>query len=337
MKPLLPFLLAVLLLCFSCETPVPQRGDTLSIDNPSGVDYFIVIDEDTLALPAYTFIKDFKPVCTGEENITYESGHNPGIHRYRVLDANKKQLFDTSFQSHYRHLLINPTRSTYVEWTLFYGDAFGRNDSVYIDSVLYEGTFRFYSSFAIENECMHGLECDRTIAASMKVLRFEETEEFIPPAGTQVEFMRQQDFIVAYHGFPGPTIRQHAETELTNILNEFYTNTVNHRSNPFQPGELAPLSQFIANEQYAEAVDFVHYHSDYFQKRDSAAFRRMNEQMAIYAGEPEENVLLPFTPLFIWTYDLDFYGNVYRSKEEAYDSATGDCKTTELDPPVADL
>jgi len=336
MKSLLPCTVAFILLCCSCS-PEPPRGDALSIDNPTADDYFVIVDEDTLSLPAYTCIQDFKPVCTGVENITYESGHIPGVHHYRVLDADKKLLFDTSLLSHGRPLLINPTRSTYVEWTVWYGDSvnWANTDTMYFDSVQYIGQFKTYSSFAIENESHKGLECERAIDATMKVFIMDVPEGMPKQESARSEkFFRKADFITAYNGFSGASEKEHAAVQIHNILTGLYNNTVENWTHPFRDGEVEDLYAYIQSENYEKAVDLINVNSDFFAKHDPEAVRELNVNYKIYKDAPAVSVVLPFTKLTIMKYELDKNGKPYLDEESRYDASTGECTTEYFQMPV---
>lgn len=322
-----------LLLC-SCNSQ-EVRGDAVSFDNPTSENYFVVVDEDTLPLPAYTFIESYLPVCTGAENISYANGHLPGEHRYRILDANKKQLFDTTILAHDRYLMINPTRSTYAEWTIFYGDSLNgyKLDTIYLDSVPYIGKFKFYNSFAIENECRHGLECSRAIEGSMKLYDGYSPEGFTAPGlGMQTKFLRLDDFLVACNGSNGLTEKEAAEVKLHNVLTSLYNNTVENWTHPFRNGEVQLLSDYLFREQYDKAVDLINVNSDFFTKHDPEAVAEMNRQYAIYQQPSSGSSVLPFTRLSIATYDFDEDGKPYINQQIEYHPDSGECTKSYYSP-----
>jgi hypothetical protein len=327
---------ATTLLFCSCNSEPPQRGDALSIDNPSEEDYFIVIDEDTLPLPANTYIEGFKPICTGEENITYESGHNPGVHRYQVLDSTGKQIFDTTFLSRYRHLLINPTRSMYVEWTVFYGDSIDHDqyDTIVFDSMNYIGEFKTYNGFAIQNESMKDVVCERALAVSKESWHPVDNvmEQIMPEQSLEVYFYRITDFLIAYNETYNLTPAEEAEVELHNLLIHFYNNTVENWTHPFRNGEVEALGRHITADQLPEAVDLIKVNGDFFEKHDAAGVKRMNELFEV-AKTKTERVNPIFTPLNIVRYDYDSQGKPYISELIEY-FPIGDCITTDYDAPA---
>jgi hypothetical protein len=327
---------ALLLLICSCNSEPLQRGDALSIDNPTDKDYFVIVDEDTLPLPAHTCIQGFTPVCTGEENITYESGHNPGIHRYRVLDANRKQIFDTSFLSRYRHLLINPTRSTYVEWSIVYGDSTNPdyNDTIMFDNAEYIGRFKTYSGFAIQNKSMKDITCERGIAMTVTTLRSTDdmVQQYMPASSLEIYFLRLQDFLIAYNETVALTPEEDAEVKLHNLLNSFYERTVEEWTHPFRNGEVEQLSGYINSGQYAKAVELINLHSDFFGKHDAEGVREMNDLHTISKNKTAR--LDPvFSPLKIVKYSYDSQGRPYISETIEY-SEIADCVTTTFDAPI---
>ncbi len=336
MKSSFILLAATTLLICACNSELPKRGDALSIDNPTDENYFIIVDEDTLPLPAHTYIEGFKPICTGTENITYESGHNPGVHRYRVLDSTMKQIFDTSFESHYRHLLINPTRSTYVEWTVFYGDSIDHNrlDTLVIDNTNYIGEFKTYSAFAIESVSMKDIVCERELAIVKSTWRLPEElrEHFAPNQDIQVYFYRLADFLIAHNETYNLTPAEEAEVELHNLLVYFYENTVTNWTHPFRDGEVESLGRYISYDQIPEAVELISVNRDFFEKHDAAGVKRMVELFELYQTK-SERVNPIFTPLNIVRYFYDFNGNPYISELVEY-FPIGDCISTTYDAPV---
>lgn len=339
MKRLFILIAATTLLFCSCNSGAGDRGDAVSIDNPTAENYFIIIDEDTLSLPAYTYIDNYMPICTGPENMTYPSGHAPGIHRYRVLDSNKKQLFDTTIQTHERFLFINPTRSTYVEWTVWYGDSIqGLRDSTYIiDSTEYTGQFVFYNSFVIENQCLHGLRCKRDIEGTQMIYRFEETEQYMPAVTSNINFLRWKDFESAYKNFSGPTQYEVAEATVHNLLREMLNNALDDHHNPFESGELQSLSGFIEREQYDKAVELVNVNSDYFEKHNPGAIDELNVQFTLYSGPPVGRLTPWFYDLRIVTYDLSDAGVPYVRQIETYDPLGDECTSEYFSMPSEDL
>jgi hypothetical protein len=336
MKFIPVFAASLSLLLLSCSEP-PARGDALSIDNPTGEDYFIVVDEDTLPLPAYTYIEGFTPVCTGEENITYESGHNPGVHRYRVLDANKKQIFDTSFLSRYRHLLINPTRSTYIEWSLLYGDTPDPDldDTIQFDSVDYIGRFKTYSGFAIQNESQKDIPCNRAIAMSVTSLRSmnDVVQEHMPNSTLEIYFFRLQDFVIAYNETYSLTPAEDAEVKLHNLLNSFYERTVETWTHPFRNGEVDRLGTFISTDQMERAVDLINVYSDFFGKHDPEGVREMNRLFEL-TKDKTERIDPTFSTLQIVRYSYNTDGKPYISETSLFDTKIKDCITTTKEAPA---
>lgn len=326
----------VALSLFSCNSELPKRGDALSIDNPTDENYLVIVDEDTLPLLAHTYIQGFTPVCTGEENITYESGHNPGIHRYRVLDANQKQIFDTTFLSRYRHLLINPTRSTYVEWGIQYGESEMPNheDTMFFDSVPYVGDFKTYSGFAIQSESQKDVQCERAIALSVTTLRStdDDVQKYMPNTSYEVYFFRLQDFLIAYNETVALTPEEDAEVSLHNLLNSFYERTVEEWTHPFRDGEVDELKRYIDSEQHEKAVNLINVNSDFFGKHDPEGVREMNDLFAL-AKNKTARLDPVFTPLKIVKYGYDTSGKPYISETIEY-SEIAECVTTTFEAPV---
>lgn len=337
MKTSVLLIATISLLLFSCTTEPPQRGDTLSIDNPSEEDYFIVIDADTLPLPARTYIEGFKPVCTGEENITYESGHNPGLHHYVVLDSNKKQIFDTTIQSRYRHLLINPTRGKYVDWSVHYGDtALAReSDTLMVDSALYIGNFTIFSGFAVQNESMKDVTCDRALPLSVTSLRpmDDDLQQIMPSSSVETYFYRYSDFLIAYNGTYSLTPAEEAEIELHNIVSRLYENTIETWTHPFTKEEVDGWSYDIMYDRMDEAVDFVNVYSDFFGKHDAADVREMNRLYKL-SQTKTERIDPVFTPLTIVRYDYDPNGKPYISETTSFDEQKRECVTLHHSAPV---
>jgi hypothetical protein len=235
--------------------------------------------------------------------------------------------------------MINPTKSTYVEWTIWYGaDSITPwADSVYIDDALYIGQIKTYSSFVVENESKHGIACDREIAVSKEILYLEGYEEYYNLNTTsEIHFYRKEDFVAAYNGFPGPSEKEKAAVDLHNILNMFHHNATLHKSCPLDPAELAKLHEYLDRNLYAEAVEFIHTRREYFEERDSVAFREMIRVYRIYRGEKDENRVVSFSPLFIKAYSLDAKGNPYVESESVYDDAAGTCTESFPGPPAYD-
>lgn len=84
-----------------------RRETELYIDNPTESSYLLVVDDDSVAIPAASWI-------------TFPLRGNstePRAHHFVLQDAQGRLLSDTSFTIA-RRVFLNPSRSTYVRWRL---------------------------------------------------------------------------------------------------------------------------------------------------------------------------------------------------------------------------
>lgn len=309
--------------CTPSEQGDNNRCDRMMIDNPTATDYFIVIDEDTLGLPAFTFIDDYTAAC-GEQQVQGALGQAPAKHRYRVLDANRKLIFDTSFVSPERYQVINPTRSRYVEWTVIYGDDHTEEPetTIYIDSVAYRGEFRVYNSFSFETHAGRSISCGRAIPATMEVLNEKNNYKFF--------FFRQDDFVVAYNGFSGVSPKENAEVDMYNLMTWFYNVAVEDKSGNrlMSDNVLKSLYDDINYEHYKAAMSTINSNKYYFEPRNSKKFARLNELYSVYENSADqENAILPFSRLHLVKYEFDSDRKPFIKYSQEYNPVSGECVT----------
>jgi hypothetical protein len=295
----------------------------MMIDNPTATDYFIVIDTDTLALPAYTFIEDYEAKC-GEGQRSGNFGQDPVKHRYCLLDANRKLLFDTSFVPPQHYVVINPTRSRYVEWTVIYGDDYTDEEptTITIDSVEYEGEFRVYNSFVFETKAGGSIDCNRNIPGSIDVTSEKNNYRFF--------FFREQDFVVAYNGYSGASPKEEAEVDMYNLMTDLYNEAVDNRQEPklITDNTLKILREEINSEHYKTAMSTINGNKQCFEVLNPQKFARLNAAYEIYQQtEESEETVLPFTQLHIVNYGFNSDRKPFVKYSAEYNTETGKCVT----------
>lgn len=304
-----------LLLLQACMSPeMPSRADYIKIDNPTDRDYFIVVDQDTLDLAAYTYL-DYQAVAEDAQGNLLN-----GKHHYVVLDGNKKQLFDTTFTSNDRYLFINPTRSTYVEWTVYYGDDIHEEQytTLTFDSLEFEGILTEYHSFAFATKAGGEMDCDRSIAPTIEVVNENSNYRFY--------FFRLPDFFAAYSGFGSIDPKEDARVDLYNMLTDFYNYAVEHKDKGFMSdASLQSWYDQINYEHYSEAMSTLNSNRMMFREEQVDKANRLYDQ---FQKAPEvESDKLTFTELHRVDYGTTESGILYKRSTYDYNPASGECKS----------
>jgi hypothetical protein len=317
------FSLACAMFLLSCTKPV-ERCDRLQIDNPTGEDYFLIVDNDTLPLPAYTYIRDYEAVCSPVDANGNPTQTEQGMHRFIVLDANKQQIFDTTFKVADHYAFINPTRSTYVELKVYYGDEQHeeRYKTIMLDSAEYTADLEVYNAFTFETIAGGVLNCDRNIEGTMEIFNEQNNYQFY--------FYRQEDFEVAYSGFAGSSPKEDAETEMYNLMIGFYNAAVDDPDRKLiSDNGMSSLYDAINYKHYSEAWSALN--SPYFQMMDENKFAELESYYELYSSLQEpETMVLPFTEYHCVQYAMDEDYKLYMSLRTDYDPSTGECATDYL-------
>jgi len=303
------------------ETGLTGADFNLIYDNPTDQSYTLILDDwDTIAVGPYS--------STSTLDYTYR--RNQTKFHWKVLDKYNKLIGDTTvnlddiniyfttdgrdeWAPYKRTILINPSRSNYMFWTVSFGEYAGENDTtefIIQDSVYYLTASVTNSLFILDSRSTL-YRADLETASRFSELDFNEY------------FISQRDFVVLYeHIFPG---HDHLSrfNDYRNTMIDLYNSAhdeLDGQASPKQSeidivngfGDLIPSSindKTVARD-FVAAIDFVKNEEEFFSGID-----RYNCNMVLDSSEvilkkthSDDKVLPSFEPLHYVEYFIQRNG-----------------------------